>query len=246
MKLNSLDVKENNEYRIKAVIMAGGVGSRISEFTLGYNGREIPKPMLRLANMPVLERAIYSLRNQGFRDIIITVSYLADVIINYFGDGSKISPVTGKKFGVSISYFVERDPLGNAGALFRIKNQLTEDFLLLNADSVFDIDFSRFINYHQMHHGIVTLFTHPNSHPYDSGLLITGDNGIVIKWITREEDRPKWCHNRVNAGIHIINMKALDYAEKRMGVLPERIDLDRMILKPLAGQYDEEGNGLLV
>lgn len=71
---------------------------------------------------------------------------------------------------MKIEYFVENTPLGNAGALFKLN--LKEDFLLLNADAMFDVDFNRFVDFHKQHGGLVTLFTHPNSHPYDSGLLI--------------------------------------------------------------------------
>lgn len=157
---------------MKTVIMAGGKGTRISSLF-----SDIPKPMIKIEGIPVLEREIECLRSQGFDDIIITVSHLSDVIIDYFGDGSKISPVTGKPFGVRIEYFVEEKPLGNAGALFKFRNKLSDEFLLLNADAVFDIDFNRFVDFHRSHHGLVSIFTHPNSHPYDSGLIVaSGDH----------------------------------------------------------------------
>lgn len=159
---------------MKAVIMAGGKGSRIASVAGG-----IPKPMIRIGNKPVLEHEVECLAGQGYRDIIITVSYLADKIIDYFGDGSKISPATGRTFGVKIEYFVEEEPLGSAGALLRLKDRLAEDFLLLNADSIFQVDFDRFIDFHRKKGGLVTLFTHPNSHPYDSGLIIADKNGAV-------------------------------------------------------------------
>lgn len=66
-------------------------------------------------------------------------------------------------------------PLGNAGALYKLRDKLTDDFLLLNADAIFDIDFNRFVNFHKESGGLVTLFTHPNSHPYDSGLIIADE-----------------------------------------------------------------------
>ena len=87
---------------MKAVIMAGGKGTRISSIA-----SNIPKPMLPIGGMPVLEREIASLKGQGFTDIIITVSHLGEIIMNYFGDGSKISPITGRPFGVKIEYFYE-------------------------------------------------------------------------------------------------------------------------------------------
>ena len=210
---------------MKVVIMAGGKGTRISSVA-----SDIPKPMIKIGGMPVLEHELNCLREQGFEDIIITVSHLGHVIMDYFGDGSRVSPVTGKPFGVHIEYFVEEQPLGNAGALFQLKDKLTEDFLLLNADSVFDIDFNRMINYHKEKGGLVTLFTHPNSHPYDSALIIADDNGAVMQWLAKEDEHPNYYQNRVNAGLHVLSPKVLD-----MEINTPKIDLDRQLLKLLAG-----------
>ena len=210
---------------MKTVIMAGGKGTRISSVA-----SDIPKPMIKIEGIPVLEREIACLRDQGFDDIILTVSHLGNIIMDYFGDGSGVSPSTNKPFGVRIKYHFEKEPLGNAGALFKIRNQLTNDFLLLNADSMFDIDFKRFVTFHKKHGGLVTLFTHPNCHPYDSGLIIADKNKSVLKWITKEEKRPQWYKNRVNAGLHIINTALLDTK-----ITTKKVDLDRQLLKPLAG-----------
>lgn len=210
---------------MKVVIMAGGKGTRISSID-----NTIPKPMISIDGMPVLEREIYCLKEQGFTDLIITVSHLGNIIMDYFGDGKKISPVTGKPFGVNIEYFYENEPLGTAGALFKLKDKLVDDFLLLNADAIFDIDFNRFVDYHKKHDGLVTLFTHPNNHPYDSGLIFIDDKGTVVKWLSKEDERPKFYKNRVNAGLHILSPKLLDQE-----ITTDKIDLDRQILKPLAG-----------
>lgn len=214
---------------MKTVIMAGGKGTRISSIV-----SDIPKPMISICGKPVLEREIECLRNQGFTDLIITVSHLAEHIINYFGDGHD--------FGVNIEYFVEKQPLGNAGALFKLRNKLVEDFLLLNADSIFDVNFNRFIKYHKTKGGLVTLFTHPNNHPYDSGVLVANDDGMVEQWLTKEDIRPKWYQNRVNAGLHVINPIVLDMTGINPMIVgsevdgkPIKIDLDREILKPLCG-----------
>lgn len=210
---------------MKTVIMAGGRGTRIAELF-----PEIPKPLIPIDNVPVLERELLSLRDQGFRDIILTVSFMADKIIDYFGDGSKL--------GTHIQYFVENEPLGNAGALFKLG--LEDDFLLLNADSVFDIDFNRFVAFHREKGGLVTLFTHPNSHPYDSGLIISNQDGSVDKWLTKEDVRPQWYKNRVNAGLHVVSPRALtgfnpDEIGTEIDGLRVKVDLDRQILKPLCG-----------
>ncbi len=201
---------------MKTVIMAGGKGTRIASVN-----SNVPKPMIDLAGKPVLEHTIECLRSQGFDEIIMTVSYMADVIMNHFGDG--------ENFGVKIEYYVEEKPLGNAGALFRIRDKLGDKFLLLNADVIFDVDLNRFAQYHSDKNALVTLFTHPNSHPYDSGIIIADENHSVTQWLTKEDVRPQWYRNRVNAGIHIIESSVLDDVE----VSGEKIDLDRQILKPL-------------
>lgn len=213
---------------MKTVIMAGGRGTRISSLF-----PDIPKPLIPVMGKPVLEWELLSLRDQGFKDVILTVSHMAEKIEDYFGDGSRL--------GIHIEYFEEKEPLGNAGALFKL--DLQEDFLLLNADAVFDIDFNRFVEFHRAHGGLVTLFTHPNSHPYDSGIVEADSEGRVERWLTKEEPRPDWYRNRVNAGLHVISPEAL----RLSGVNGERVgkkdaegkvykvDLDRQILKPLCG-----------
>ena len=210
---------------MKVVIMAGGKGTRISSVA-----SDIPKPMIKIEGKPVLEHEIECLRDQGFKDIIITVSHLGKIIMDYFGDGSVVSPVTKKPFGVHIEYYFEEQPLGNAGALFQIKDKLDSDFLLLNADAMFDVNFNRFVAFHKSHGGLVTLFTHPNSHPYDSGVLIADANGAVERWLTKEDDRPKYYRNCINAGLHVLSPKLLEQE-----IDTPKIDLDRQLLKPLAG-----------
>lgn len=228
---------------MKTVIMAGGKGTRISTLF-----PDIPKPLIPIKNTdgvekPVLEWEIISLVAQGFDDIVLTVGYMAEKIQDYFGDGSRL--------GAKIDYFVEDTPLGNAGALFKMRAELgDEPFLLLNADAVFDIDFVKFTQFHKKHDGLVTLFTHPNSHPYDSGLIIAAADGAVEKWLAKEDERPEWYKNRVNAGLHVIDPKVLDMAaetnkidEKLIGTEdPQtgkviKVDLDRQILKPLCGKH---------
>ena len=222
---------------MKTVIMAGGKGTRISELF-----PDIPKPMIPICGKPVLEWEIEELEEQGFKDIILTVSHLHEKIEEYFGDG--------QKWGVHIEYFVEHVPLGNAGALFKIRDRIgDEPFLLLNADAVFDVDFTRMVQYHKEHSALVTLFTHPNSHPYDSGLLVTDETDAVISWLTKEDIRPEYYKNRVNAGLHVIDPKVLEALSLNNDVNSinvnligcevdgkvVKVDLDRQILKPLCG-----------
>lgn len=221
---------------MKTVIMAGGRGTRISSLF-----PDIPKPLIPITNSngvekPVLQWEIESLRDQGFKEIILTVGYMAEKIQDYFGDGSK--------FGVRIQYFIEKTPLGNAGALFKMRDQFDSPFLLLNADAVFEIDFNRMVEFHQDKGALVTLFTHPNSHPYDSGLILTATDGAVDGWLTKEDPRPEFYKNRVNAGLHVIDPRVLDSASvdaEKIGTEIDgkivKVDLDRQILKLLCGTH---------
>ena len=110
----------------------------------------------------------------------------------------------------------------------------------MNADAVFDVDFNRMVKCHRQKGALVTLFTHPNSHPYDSGLIIADKSGEVKQWLTKEESRPKYYKNRVNAGLHVISPKALEMSgidkssigKEKDGKIV-KVDLDRQILKPL-------------
>lgn len=212
---------------MKVVLMAGGRGTRVSELF-----PDIPKPLIPIDNVPVLEREVILLRNQGFTEFILTIGYMSEKIQAYFGDGSR--------WGVHIKYFVEDKPLGNAGALFKL--DLQEDFILLNADAVFDVNFNRMVDYHKTHGGLVTLFTHPNSHPYDSGVIVADQNGRVTEWLAKEDKRPEFYRNRVNAGLHVINPKVFQLSGVDRNVIGKevdgkvkKVDLDRQILKPLCG-----------
>lgn len=226
---------------MKTVIMAGGKGTRISTLF-----PDIPKPLIPIEDengisRPVLEWEIRGLVEQGFDEIILTVGYMAEKIEEYFGDGSRL--------GCRIAYWVEDVPLGNAGALIKYRSELGDQpFLLLIADAMFDVDFRRFTQFHKKHGGLVTLFTHPNSHPYDSSVLIADDKGAVLHWLTKEDTRPQWYKNRVNAGLQVIDPSVLDMTMQRTGLTPEmigtedpygktiKVDMDRQILKPLCGQ----------
>ena len=205
---------------MKVVIMAGGKGTRISSLN-----SELPKPMIVIAGKPILEHQIEILKKQGYTDIILSIGHLGDKIVSYFGNGDK--------FGVRISYVKEDRPLGTAGALALIKDILTEDFLLINGDIIFNIDIRRFREYHYDKGGVATIFTHPNDHPYDSGIIISKDS-VVLKWLHKEDER-QWYKNRVNAGLHMLSPKIFDLPIFNHS---EKIDLDRDVLKNLIQTED--------
>lgn len=202
---------------MKAVIMAGGKGTRIASVNA-----DVPKPMIEIDGKPVLRYQIECLTRQGIKYIVLVTGYLSGMIEEYFGGGDA--------FGANISYIREKEPLGTAGALYYLKNIVSEDFLLMNGDSIFDVDIKKFRDAHLQNDGLVTIFTHPNSHPYDSGVIIADKNGAVTRWLTKEDER-KWYKNRVNAGLHMISPKLLErFAE------PKKTDLDRDVLKPLIAE----------
>ena len=199
---------------MQTVIMAGGKGTRIASVNA-----EVPKPMLEVCGKPILEHQVEVLKRQNLTDIILVIGHLGSVIRDYFQDGSK--------FGVQISYIEEKELLGTAGSFYYLKDIIQDDFFLLNGDLIFDVDLHRFMNFHKKKHALATLFTHPNNHPYDSGLIIAKEDGTIIKWIHKEEERG-FLRNRVNAGIHIISPKVLErFTELK------KTDLDREVLKPL-------------
>lgn len=197
-----------------AVIMAGGKGTRIASVNT-----DLPKPMMSVCGKPILQWQIECLREQHITQIILVIGHLGSVIKHYF--------TNGEKFKVSIQYIEEKEPLGTAGALYYLKDKIREDFLLLNGDIVFSVDFTRFYAWHKACGADATLLTHPNSHPYDSGIIVADKNYCVTDWFHKEDPR-NWYKNRVNAGIHLLSPRVFDFIKEL-----KKLDLDRDILKPM-------------
>lgn len=203
---------------MKAVIQAGGKGTRISSIT----GDTIPKPMLEIAGYPILYHQIMNLKKSNVKDIIIIIGHLGNVIKDYFEDG--------KKLGVNISYIEENpnEPLGTAGSLYYLKDKIKENFIFLLADVFIDIDFERMEKYHLENNAIVTLLTHPNGHPFDSDLVVE-ENNIVKSFDYKTNDRTKYDYkNLVNAGIMIFSANVLDFINE-----PKKYSYEKDIIVPL-------------
>jgi len=198
---------------MKVVIMAGGKGTRVSSIA-----SDIPKPMIPICGKPILEHQIECLKRNSLTEIILVIGHLGEHIKHFFGDG--------KRFGCNISYYNETDPLGTAGALYKLKH-LSDNFILLNGDVIFDIDFSRMINFHREKKAHVTLAVHPNSHPFDSAIIFSNSDNQVTRWLNKEDERTYY-KNQVNAGIHILSAEFL----KSCPLSKEKVDLDRDMLKP--------------
>lgn len=196
--------------------MAGGKGTRISGIA-----SDIPKPMIPVVGKPILEYQIAALVRSGMRDILLVTGHLGYIIQDYFKDGSA--------FDTHISYFHETEALGTAGALFEIEKELSDSFLLINGDLVFDIDFSRLFAFHAENQSLATLVSHPNSHPYDSALLETDSDERIIRWINKEEPRAFY-KNRVSSGVYLLDREIIALSKKSISA--KKVDLDRDVLKP--------------
>jgi len=204
-----------------ALLMAGGKGTRLTAIT----GDVIPKPMATIAGKPVIERAVTALKDNGVTDITVSVGHLADVIKNYLGDG--------EKFGVKIDYITEETPLGSGGALFYLKGRVKQDFVVCSGDTVFDIDIKRMLAFHKKKKAAVTLFTHPNSHPYDSDLVVTDRFGRVVGIDRKGGVRDYFYKNNVNAGFFIVNPVALDYFTE-----PKKVNMEHDFIASLIARGD--------
>ena len=198
---------------MKAIIMAGGLGTRISSLR-----DDLPKPMIPICGKPILEYQIACLKKNKISDFIIVVGYKSQIIMDYFNDGSF--------YNCSISYFIEEQPLGTAGALFKIKD-LPDVFILTNGDLIFNIDFSKMISFHFENKALATLAVHPNNHPFDSSIIETDKSNKVTGWLNKE-DKKNYYKNQVNSGIHILTSELLKICK----LTNSKIDLDRDVLKP--------------
>ena len=184
---------------MKALILAGGKGTRLSSLT----GGTVPKPMAEMDGKPVLLRAVESLKRCGVTDFLFTVGHLHEKITDYFGDGSR--------FGVKIFYLIESEPLGSGGALFYAKDFFEDTLLVCSGDTVFDIDGASMLAFHREKRAEITLLAHPNSHPYDSDLIVTDGNDRVTEIDFKGNERRRWYANKVNAGFFLFEKSAFDY-----------------------------------
>lgn len=202
---------------MQAVIMAGGKGTRLTSITKDL----IPKPMVDILGRPLLEWQIDVLKQYGVKDICFVVGHLGEIIKEYFGDGSK--------YGIRASYIEEKEPLGTAGAFYYLKEWLREEnFFLIFGDVFFDIDLSKMIRFHIEKESEVTLFVHPNSHPFDSDLVIMDLDSKIRKFDSKSNIRNYWYENCVNAGFYILNSSLCNYINE-----PKKVDLEKDLLTKL-------------
>ncbi len=186
---------------MKAVILAGGKGSRLAQHT-----KDLPKPMLPLGGIPMLEHQVNLLKKYNITEIIILINYLGQVIIDYFGNGESL--------GVNIIYVEEKEPLGTVGGVKEIEDQLNEDFIVFYGDVMINMDLNRLIRFHQNKNSECTLVVHPNNHPYDSDLVELGHDGRITNILSKNKERDAYYSNMVNAGAYIFSSTIFKFLEK--------------------------------
>jgi D,D-heptose 1,7-bisphosphate phosphatase len=213
----------------QVVILAGGKGTRLK----GISG-DLPKPMVCILGKPLLQHLIEQCAKYGFLDIRLLVSYGAEVIKGYFGDGSQ--------YGVSIKYHKEGTPRGTAGALLDIVSDLDDFFLVLYGDTYFDVNLSKIWSFHQENNADTTLFIHPNDHPYDSD-LVEVDSDLKITTIHGYPHDKQWRRNLVNAAIYVVTRSALvgiEFSLKKIDIAKELFPLMIKNGKKLYGYLSTE------
>ncbi|HEX8919486.1 MAG TPA: sugar phosphate nucleotidyltransferase [Chloroflexota bacterium] len=213
---------------MKAVVMAGGEGSRLRPLTLGR-----PKPMVPLVNRPMLEHILLLLKRHGITDVILTVQYMANYIQNQIGDGSD--------FGMSVTYSVEEHPLGTAGSVRQAEEFLKDTFLVISGDALTDFDLSAVIAFHQKCRAMATLTLYRVANPLEYGVVVTGEGGRIQQF----QEKPSWSDvvtDTINTGIYVLEPSIFEYYSRDQ-VFDFSKDLFPMLLKdekPLYG-YIAEG-----
>ncbi len=185
---------------MKAIIMAGGEGSRLRPLTCTS-----PKPMAPILNRPVMEHIIRLLRKHGIREIGVTLRVQPEKIREYFGDGSE--------YGVSLTYFMEETPLGTAGSVKNAESFLKEDFLVISGDAMTDMDLTAFMAFHKAKNAEASLLLKRMDIPLEYGVVVTDETGKILRFL----EKPGWSQvfsDTVNTGIYILKPSVLHLVEK--------------------------------
>ena len=182
---------------MKAVIMAGGEGTRLRPLTSNQ-----PKPMLPMANIPMMEHVVNLLRQHGFEDVVVTVAFMANAIRTYFGDGSE--------FGVRMVYATEPTPLGTAGSVRNARDELDERFLVISGDVLTDLDLTGLVEFHADRGGLATLALKAVENPLEFGIVITRGDGSIERFL----EKPTWGQvfsDTINTGIYVLEPEIFDF-----------------------------------
>ncbi|NMB17496.1 MAG: nucleotidyltransferase family protein, partial [Firmicutes bacterium] len=160
---------------MKSVIMAGGKGTRLRPLTC-----DRPKPMVPIANRPMMEHIVALLARSGFHDVAVTMFYLPEAIQEYFGDGYN--------WKVNLSYFVEEVPLGTAGSVKNAASCLNETFLVISGDALTDFDLQEALRFHREKGALATLVLTRVETPLEYGVVITDGDGRIKQFL----EKPSW------------------------------------------------------
>ncbi len=199
---------------MEAIILAGGKGTRLSPLT-----DNLPKPLVKIIDKPVIEVIIAKLRSIGITDIRITVSHMWEKIVSALGDGQRL--------GVNIRYHVEEVPLGTAGGVKKASEDVEGDFLVVSGDAFFDLDLEKAIRYHEKTQSLFTLVAKSIDDPDGLGVMEIDDEGIVKKFI--EKPTEKLGRSLINTGIYVVSKPV-------MSLVPEgAYDFGRDLIPRLEG-----------
>jgi mannose-1-phosphate guanylyltransferase/phosphomannomutase len=188
---------------MRAVILVGGMGTRLGSVT-----SQLPKPLVAVNGRAVLDRQLDQLRRYGVTEVTLLASHLADRIEAHVGARPEPLP--------RVRVHREQAPLGTAGGLHEIAGELTDPFLLVYGDVLFDVDLHRLVDAHRTSHGLATLAVHPNDHPNDSDLVeIDGANRITAVH-AKPHRAGRHFHNLVNAGLYVLSPRILDVIPRGM------------------------------
>lgn len=168
---------------------------------MGNLARDIPKPMVRIAGKPILEHQIELAKRYGLTEIILLTGHLAEVIEEYFGNGSR--------WGVNIRHCRETAPLGTAGAMKAVEPLLTDDFVVFYGDTIFDLDLHSLIATHVRQQVMATLVVHPNDHPHDSDLVAVDCEGRITSFYCKPHPPEEYRRNLVSAAMYVMSPRLL-------------------------------------
>ena len=183
---------------MKAVILAGGEGTRLKIVT-----GETPKPMAPVLGVPVMERIVHLLRQNGFTELCAALCYRPETIMEHFGDGTR--------FGVRMEYRAQPDPIGTAGSVLQCRDFYgNEDFLVMSGDAMCDFDLRGLYARHKESGAAVTMALHENLEPLRYGLVLLDRNGLVRHFVEKP-DWPQVVTNLVSTGIYVLSPRAMGY-----------------------------------
>ena len=214
---------------MKAVVMAGGEGTRLRPMTAS-----MPKPLLPVANRPIMEHVLRLLKRHGLNETVVTVQFLASLVRNYFGDGEELD--------MELTYANEEKPLGTAGSVKNAEEALRDDsFLVISGDALTDFDLTDLIRFHKEQGAMVTVCLTRVPNPLEFGITILDDEGKVERFL----EKPTWGQvfsDTVNTGIYVMEPEVFDYVESDVSVDWSGDVFPRMLKegKPIYG-YVAEG-----